>query len=71
MQTVKCSAKNLLTKYYCNYILYTNKPTEDKAPANAFDFVGKAKFNAWSELKGKSKEDAMKGYVDLIEKLKS
>ena len=45
--------------------------TEDKAPGNAFDFVGKAKFNAWSEQKGKSKEDAMKGYVDLVEKLKS
>lgn len=45
--------------------------TDDKAPANAFDFVGKAKFNAWSELKGKSKEEAMKSYVDLIEKLRN
>lgn len=45
--------------------------TDDKAPANAFDFVGKAKFNAWSELKGKSKEDAMKSYIDLVEKLKN
>ncbi|QEC66928.1 acyl-CoA-binding protein [Panacibacter ginsenosidivorans] len=44
--------------------------TDDKAPSNAFDFVGKAKFNAWSELKGKSKEEAMKAYVDLVEKLK-
>ena len=45
--------------------------TDDKAPTNAFDFVGKAKYNAWSELKGKSKEDAMKAYVDLVEKLKN
>jgi diazepam-binding inhibitor (GABA receptor modulator, acyl-CoA-binding protein) len=44
--------------------------TEDKAPSNPFDFVNKAKFNAWSELKGKSKDDAMKAYVDLVEKLK-
>ena len=45
--------------------------TEDKAPSNPFDFVNKAKYNAWSELKGKSKEDAMKGYINLVEKLKS
>ncbi|MBG9374809.1 acyl-CoA-binding protein [Panacibacter sp. DH6] len=44
---------------------------EDNAPANPFDFVGKAKFNAWSELKGKSKEAAMQAYVDLVQKLKS
>jgi diazepam-binding inhibitor (GABA receptor modulator, acyl-CoA-binding protein) len=44
--------------------------TDDKAPSNPFDFVNKAKFNAWSELKGKSKDDAMKAYVDLVEKLK-
>ena len=45
--------------------------TDDKAPENAFDFVGKAKFNAWVGLKGKSKDDAMKSYVDLVEKLKN
>jgi diazepam-binding inhibitor (GABA receptor modulator, acyl-CoA-binding protein) len=44
--------------------------TEDAAPTNAFDFVAKAKYNAWEGQKGKSKEDAMKEYVQLIEKLK-
>jgi diazepam-binding inhibitor (GABA receptor modulator, acyl-CoA-binding protein) len=44
--------------------------TEDKAPSNPFDFVNKAKYNAWSELKGKSKEEAMQSYVDLVDKLK-
>ena len=44
--------------------------TEDKAPSNPFDFVNKAKYNAWSELKGKSKDDAMQSYVDLVAKLK-
>jgi len=39
-------------------------------PANPFDFVAKAKYEAWEALKGKSKEDAMKGYVNLVEKLK-
>jgi len=39
-------------------------------PSNPFDFVAKAKHDAWSGLKGKSKEDAMKEYVDLVTKLK-
>lgn len=34
------------------------------------DFVGKAKYDAWSGLKGMTKDKAMQGYVDLVEKLK-
>lgn len=34
------------------------------------DMVGRAKFDAWEGLKGRSKEDAMQLYVDLIEELK-
>ena len=40
------------------------------APSNPFDFVAKAKYEAWEALKGKSKEDAMKEYIDLVSKLK-
>ncbi len=40
-------------------------------PPGAFDFVGKAKYDAWSAQKGMSKEDAMKGYIHLINKLKN
>ncbi|MBB5016737.1 acyl-CoA-binding protein [Rehaibacterium terrae] len=36
-----------------------------------FDFVGSAKYEAWEKLKGMSPEDAMKKYVDLVNKLKS
>lgn len=32
-----------------------------------FDFKAIAKFDAWEEQKGKSKEQAMKEYADLIE----
>lgn len=39
-------------------------------PSNPFDFVGKAKYEAWHSLKGKSTEDAMKEYIALVEKLK-
>jgi acyl-CoA-binding protein len=34
-----------------------------------FDFVGTAKYEAWEKLKGKSSEEAMQGYVDLVRRL--
>ena len=34
-----------------------------------FDFKAIAKYDAWEELKGKSKELAMKDYIQLVEKL--
>jgi acyl-CoA-binding protein len=40
-------------------------------PTNPFDFVSRAKYEAWSSLKGKSKEWAMQEYVDLVHKLRS
>lgn len=35
-----------------------------------FDFKAIAKFDAWSEKKGASKEAAMQQYVSLVERLK-
>jgi diazepam-binding inhibitor (GABA receptor modulator, acyl-CoA-binding protein) len=40
-------------------------------PPTAFDFVNKAKYEAWSSFKGTSQEDAMKAYIELIGKLKN
>lgn len=34
-----------------------------------FDFVGTAKYEAWAKLKGTTREDAQKKYVDLVKKL--
>jgi diazepam-binding inhibitor (GABA receptor modulating acyl-CoA-binding protein) len=34
------------------------------------DFVGRAKYDAWADLKGKSAEQAQQAYIDLIESLK-
>ncbi|MBI1834239.1 MAG: acyl-CoA-binding protein [Burkholderiales bacterium] len=34
------------------------------------DFVARAKFDAWAEIKGTSKDAAMQEYIDLIEGLK-
>ena len=34
-----------------------------------FDFVGKMKWNAWNDLKGTSKKDAMRMYINKVEEL--
>jgi acyl-CoA-binding protein len=41
--------------------------TEADILLGAFDFKGKYKWDAWNKLKGTSKEDAQKQYVDLLE----
>lgn len=35
------------------------------------DLKGKAKWDAWNQLKGTSKESAMKAYIDKVEELKN
>ena len=55
------------------YSLYKQGSIGDantEQPSNPFDFVAKAKYEAWAGLKGKSSEDAMMEYVALINKLK-
>ena len=34
-----------------------------------FDFIGGAKYDAWSKLKGTAQDDAKKKYIDLVKKL--
>lgn len=56
------------------YSLYKQSTEGDvnvDPPSNPFDFVSKAKYEAWLGLKGKSKETAMQEYVDLVNKLKN
>jgi acyl-CoA-binding protein len=36
-----------------------------------FDFVGTAKYEAWTKLKGMARDEAMKKYVDLVKKLRA
>jgi len=60
-----------LLKLYSLYKQATEGDADDDdAPSNPFDFVGKAKFTAWSERKGVAAEDAMNQYVALVESLK-
>lgn len=55
------------------YSLYKQASEGDvtiDAPSNPFDFVAKAKYEAWESLKGTAKEKAMQEYIDLVLKLK-
>jgi len=59
-----------LLKLYSLYKQATLGDADEDGPANPFDFIGKAKHEAWSKLQGLSKETAMQQYVDLVNTLK-
>ncbi|RQP26365.1 acyl-CoA-binding protein [Piscinibacter terrae] len=58
-----------LLKIYALYKQASAGDVEGKRPGFT-DMVGRAKFDAWAELKGKTGDEAMQEYVDLIESLK-
>ena len=58
-----------LLKIYALYKQSTEGEVEGKRPGFT-DMVGRAKYDAWAAVKGKSKDEAMQEYVDLIESLK-
>ena len=53
------------------YALYKQATKGDVTgdPPGGFDFVARAKFDAWSAAKGTSANDAMQQYVDLVASL--
>lgn len=59
-----------LLKLYSLYKQGTDGDCNTEAPSNPFDFVAKAKHNAWEALKGISKDDAMQQYINLVRELK-
>ena len=63
-------ANETLLSLYSLYKQSMEGDASEEAPANPFDFVAKAKHNAWLEQKGKSKETAMQDYINLVNKLK-
>jgi diazepam-binding inhibitor (GABA receptor modulating acyl-CoA-binding protein) len=55
---------------YALYKQATEGDVTGKKPG-MMDFVARAKYSAWEELKGQSKDQAMKKYINEIEALKS
>ncbi len=78
-ENAKADSKNLpakpdnetLLQLYALYKQGTAGDVNIEAPTNPFDFVGKAKHEAWAVVKGKTIEVAMEEYVALVEKLKN
>jgi diazepam-binding inhibitor (GABA receptor modulator, acyl-CoA-binding protein) len=64
-------SNDTLLLLYALYKQATEGDNHTDAPANPFDFVARAKYDAWNGLKGKTSEDAMREYLDLVNKLKS
>jgi diazepam-binding inhibitor (GABA receptor modulator, acyl-CoA-binding protein) len=60
----------VLLQLYSLYKQGTEGDVNVEPPSNMFDFVGKAKYEAWQSLKGKTKDDAMNEYIALVTKLK-
>jgi acyl-CoA-binding protein len=59
-----------LLKLYSLYKQGASGDVEGKRPGFT-DMVGRAKYDAWAELKGTLPDAAMQQYIDLIAKLKS
>ena len=59
-----------LLQLYSLYKQATEGDVNTDPPANPFDIVGKAKYEAWVAQKGKTKEQAEEEYVALVNRLK-
>jgi len=58
-----------LLKLYALYKQASSGDVDGKRPGFT-DMVGRAKWDAWNEIKGKDSAAAMQEYVDLVESLK-
>ena len=67
-QTKKKPDNATLLKLYSYYKQATEGDVKGERPGG-FDFVGGAKYDAWSKLKGTSKDEAMQNYIKQVEKL--
>ncbi len=59
-----------LLQLYALYKQASASDVEGKRPGFS-DMVGRAKWDAWNEIKGKSADEAMQEYVDLVESLRA
>jgi len=58
-----------MLKLYALYKQATHGDVSGDAPGS-FDFIRRAKFDAWSAIKGTTAETAMQQYIDLVDSLR-
>ena len=59
----------MLLRLYANFKQASSGDAGGTRPG-VLDVVGRAKFDAWAALKGRSRDEAMRSYVDLVTGLK-
>ena len=64
-------SNDVLLQLYSLYKQGSIGDVNTEPPSNPFDFVGKAKYEAWASLKGRSSHNAMQEYIALVNKLKA
>lgn len=64
-------SNEIMLQLYSLYKQATEGDVNIEEPTNPFDFVGRAKYEAWSGLKGKAKEESMHEYIALVDRLKN
>jgi len=69
MQLPKRPDNNTLLELYGLFKQGSVGDVAGKRPG-MLDLKGRAKYDAWARLKGRSQESAMQTYVDLVERLK-
>ena len=67
-QTKKKPDNATLLKLYSYYKQATDGDVQGARPGG-FDFVGGAKHDAWSKLKGMTADEAMTNYIKQVDKL--
>ena len=67
-RTLGAQPNDVLLRLYALYKQATVGNATGPRPSS-FDVVGRAKHDAWAELAGMSKEQAMEAYVALVEEL--
>ena len=65
----KKPGNDILLQLYSLYKQATEGDAPDKGDYAMFDFVAKAKHDAWLKLKGLTKDAAMQQYIDLVHQL--
>jgi acyl-CoA-binding protein len=62
-------SNDMKLEFYALYKQATVGDVGGKRPG-MMDFVNRAKYDAWAEVKGTSSEDAMQQYIDKLNKVK-
>ncbi|HSW84360.1 MAG TPA: acyl-CoA-binding protein [Usitatibacter sp.] len=68
LKAKKDPGSDLKLRLYAHFKQATDGDVAGEKPGFA-DFVNRAKYEAWAKLKGTPREEAMKGYIKLVERV--